>query len=199
MGPLPVFHFPFAFSAISTASRASLSALRRLWFAWNSGSAWLSDIVCLDESGWRARRSSSSATCCSADRFGLIICFFSFSPRSTSRRQSNIGRKRVASRPFLHIGLNRPDEMSSKSAPEGRPMLFIVELHHSVHCYGGSLNMFQGYFECYTGSHRICHLCINDPVAFLVCSFRLLPGPLRSNGLVKIGPARRKTDLVSEP
>jgi hypothetical protein len=68
-------HF-FAFSPISTASRASLSALRRLWFAWNSGSAWLSDIVCLDESGWRARRSSSSATCCSADRFGLIICFF---------------------------------------------------------------------------------------------------------------------------
>jgi hypothetical protein len=47
-----------------------------LWFAWNSGSAWLSDIVCLDESGWRARRSSSSATCCSADRFGFIICFF---------------------------------------------------------------------------------------------------------------------------
>ena len=66
----------FAFSPISTASRASLSALRRLWFAWNSGSAWLSDIVCLDESGWRARRSSSSATCCSADRFGLIIYFF---------------------------------------------------------------------------------------------------------------------------
>jgi hypothetical protein len=72
-------HF-FAFSPISTASRASLSALRRLWFAWNSGSAWLSDIVCLDESGWRARRSSSSATCCSADRFGLIICFFPSAP-----------------------------------------------------------------------------------------------------------------------
>jgi len=69
-------HLAFAFSPISTASRASLSALRRLWFAWNSGSAWLSDIVCLDESGWRARRSSSSATCCSADRFGLVICFF---------------------------------------------------------------------------------------------------------------------------
>src|SRR5947208_5196270 len=68
-------HF-FTFSPSSTASRASLSALRRLWFAWNSGSAWLSDIVCLDESGWRARRSSSSATCCSADRFGLVICFF---------------------------------------------------------------------------------------------------------------------------
>src|SRR6266850_646237 len=68
-------HF-FTFSPSSTASRASLSALWRLWFAWNSGSAWLSDIVCLDESGWRARRSSSSATCCSADRFGLIICFF---------------------------------------------------------------------------------------------------------------------------
>ena len=47
-----------------------------MWFAWNSGSAWLSDIVCLDESGWRARRSSSSATCCWADRFGFIICFF---------------------------------------------------------------------------------------------------------------------------
>ena len=74
LGPFPIFHF--AFSPISTASRASLSALRRLWFAWNSGSAWLSDIVCLDESGWRARRSSSSATCCSADRFDLIICFF---------------------------------------------------------------------------------------------------------------------------
>jgi len=70
----------FAFSPISTASRASLSALRRLWFAWNSGSAWLSDIVCLDESGWRARRSSSSATCCSADRFGLIICVFPSAP-----------------------------------------------------------------------------------------------------------------------
>ena len=73
MAPFPIFHF--AFSPISTASRASLSALRRLWFAWNSGSAWLSDIVCLDESGWRARRLSSSATCCSEDRFGLIICF----------------------------------------------------------------------------------------------------------------------------
>jgi hypothetical protein len=35
---------------------------------------------CLDESGWRARRSSSSATCCSADRFGLIICFFPSAP-----------------------------------------------------------------------------------------------------------------------
>ena len=68
-------HF-FVFTPISTSSRGSLSALRRLWFAWNSGSSWLSDIVCLDESGWRARRSSSSATCCSADRFGLIICFF---------------------------------------------------------------------------------------------------------------------------
>ena len=81
LAPFPIFHFPFAFSPISTASRASLSALRRLWFAWNSGSAWLSDIVCLDESGWRARRSSSSATCCSADRFGLIICFFPSAPQ----------------------------------------------------------------------------------------------------------------------
>jgi hypothetical protein len=30
-------YFPFAFG--SAASRASRSALRRLWFAWNSGSA----------------------------------------------------------------------------------------------------------------------------------------------------------------
>ena len=80
MGPLPVHHFVLAFGASSPASRASLSALRRLWFAWNAGSAWLSDIVCLDESGWRARRSSSSATCCSAERFGLIICFFPSAP-----------------------------------------------------------------------------------------------------------------------
>src|SRR6185369_4404426 len=93
LGPFPIFHFPFAFSPSSTASRASLSALRRLWFAWNSGSAWLSDIVCLDESGWRARRSSSSATCCSADRFGLIICFFPFSPSSTRR-----GRRLICQR-----------------------------------------------------------------------------------------------------
>src|SRR5258705_11703402 len=79
-GRISASHFFFAFSPISTVSRASLSALRRLWFAWNSGSAWLSDIVCLDESGWRARRSSSSATCCSADRFGLIIYFFPSAP-----------------------------------------------------------------------------------------------------------------------
>jgi hypothetical protein len=59
-------HFPFTFS--SAFSRASRSALRRLWFSWNSGSAWLSDIVCLDASGLRAFRSASSATCCSADR-----------------------------------------------------------------------------------------------------------------------------------
>ena len=57
------------------ASRASLSALRRLRFAWNSGSAWLSDIFCLNKIGLRALRSISSATCCSADRFILIICF----------------------------------------------------------------------------------------------------------------------------
>jgi hypothetical protein len=76
--PLPLgkatdpFHFPFAFSL---ASRSSRSALRRLWFAWNSGSAWLSDIVCLDASGLRALRAASSSTCSAAVRFGLIICF----------------------------------------------------------------------------------------------------------------------------
>jgi hypothetical protein len=32
MGPLPVHHFVLAFGASSPASRASLSALRRLWF-----------------------------------------------------------------------------------------------------------------------------------------------------------------------
>jgi hypothetical protein len=45
-------HFLVAFSP--AASRASLSALRRLWFSWNSGSAWWSDIVCLDAVGFRA-------------------------------------------------------------------------------------------------------------------------------------------------
>src|SRR5438093_10797984 len=90
--PKPVRRFChfFTFSPSSTASRASLSALRRLWFAWNSGSAWLSDIVCLDESGWRARRSSSSASCCSADRFGLIICFFPSAELDSRRKLSNI-------------------------------------------------------------------------------------------------------------
>ena len=67
-------HF-FAFNPSSTASRACLSALKRLRFVWNSGSAWLSEIDRLDEIGLLARRSSSLATCCSADRFGLIIYF----------------------------------------------------------------------------------------------------------------------------
>ena len=54
---------------------ASRSALRRLWFRSNSGSAWLSDIFCLDASEWSALRSASSAIRCSAVRFGLIIWF----------------------------------------------------------------------------------------------------------------------------
>jgi hypothetical protein len=47
------------FFAFSLAARSSRSALRRLWLGWNSGSAWLSDIVCLDASGLRALRSAS--------------------------------------------------------------------------------------------------------------------------------------------
>jgi hypothetical protein len=39
------YSFPFAFSP---ASRSNRSALRRLWISWNSGSAWLSAIVCLE-------------------------------------------------------------------------------------------------------------------------------------------------------
>ena len=34
---------------------------------------WLSAIVCLDVRGWRALRSASSATCCSADLFSMLI------------------------------------------------------------------------------------------------------------------------------
>jgi hypothetical protein len=43
-------------------------------------SAWLSDIVCLDATGLRALRSASSATCCSAGPFGLIIWVFTSAP-----------------------------------------------------------------------------------------------------------------------
>ena len=83
-GPFPALHFAFAFSS---ASRASRSALRRLWFCWNSGAAWLSDIFCLDVSGCSALRSASSATCCSADLFSLLIVS-SLAPDRPGRRNS---------------------------------------------------------------------------------------------------------------
>jgi hypothetical protein len=50
--------------------------LRRLRFSSNLGSAWLSVIFCLDVNGWSALRSDSSATCCSAVRFGLSFRFY---------------------------------------------------------------------------------------------------------------------------
>jgi hypothetical protein len=87
-------HF-FTFSPSSTASRASLSALRRLWFAWNSGSAWLSDIVCLDESGW-----SPSLELVRNLLLGrplrLDHLLFPFSPSSTRRRMAS-GRETTSS------------------------------------------------------------------------------------------------------
>jgi len=60
-------------SVLRLASRANRSALRRLWFSWNSGSAWRSAIVCRAPTGFWAFRSVSSAICCSAVRFGLVI------------------------------------------------------------------------------------------------------------------------------
>jgi hypothetical protein len=91
--------------AFRLASRASRSALRRLWFCSNSSSAWLSDIFCLVVRGWSARRSVARRSA----SFGFChqaICFCGYVRRRIIFRRSARLRTESGAR-FICIPMSR--------------------------------------------------------------------------------------------